>query len=69
MSLFWDHFDADRRTKLQPIADLRESLAEVCEGFALLDGIPRWQKRQTLLTELKKLADYYRRSSTWDELE
>jgi hypothetical protein len=68
MSLFWQHFNADDRTKLQAIGELREALAEMCEGFALDNTLPKWQRRQTLLTELKKLADYYRRSETWQEV-
>ncbi len=67
MSLFWDNFNSNGKAKLKVIAELRESLADVCEGFALRSGLPRWQRRQTLLTELKKLADHYRRSETWQE--
>lgn len=69
MSLFWQHFNSSAPAVRRSIADFRENLAEVCEGFAILEDLPRWQKRQTLLAELKRLADYYRRSDTWDEIE
>jgi hypothetical protein len=68
MGLFWEHFNSDDRARCQVISDLRESLGELCEGFALDDTLPRWQRRQTLLTELKKLADYYRRSENWGDV-
>ncbi|MFN4260462.1 MAG: hypothetical protein ACK4RK_14305 [Gemmataceae bacterium] len=68
MSIFWENFNSNGKARQQAIGDLRESLAEICEGFALHHALPRWQRRQVLLTELKKLADYYRQSTVWEEL-
>jgi hypothetical protein len=68
MSLFWQNFNSNGTARQQSIAALRESLADVCEGFTLQDAVPRWQRRQTLLTELKKLLDYYRHSEAWQDV-
>lgn len=65
MSPFWQNFVSDGRANQQPVNELRIALAEACENFALLQNLPKWQRRQTLLTELKKLADHYRRSDSW----
>jgi hypothetical protein len=68
MSMFWKNFESNGRVRSAAVGELRESLGEVCESFALLADLPRWQRRQSLLAELQRLADFYRRSETWDAL-
>ena len=68
MSLFWKNFETNGRVKTRAVADLREALGEACESFALLADLPRWQKRQSLLAELQRLTDFYRRSEPWEEI-
>jgi hypothetical protein len=67
MGLFWQNFNSNGQSRQRAVAELRESLAELCEGFAVTAALPRWQRRQTLLAELKKLSDYYRRSESWED--
>jgi hypothetical protein len=68
MSIFWKNFESNGRARARAVGQLRESLAEACESFALMADLPRWQKRQGLLAELQRLTEYYRRSETWDEI-
>ncbi len=68
MSPFEKNFETDNRAKVLAVGELREALAEACESFALMADLPRWQKRQSLLAELKRLADFYRRSEAWEDI-
>jgi hypothetical protein len=64
MSPFWRNFQANGKSKCEPVNQLREALAEVCEDFAV-SRLPLGVKRNALLKELKQLADHYRDSANW----
>jgi len=68
MSIFWKNFESNGRARAHAVGELRESLAEACESFALRADLLRWQKRQSLLAELQRLTEYYRRSEAWDDI-
>jgi hypothetical protein len=68
-SPFYQHFKDNGRTKQRAVSQLRENLADACEGFAFLTEIPQSQRRFLLLKELKRLADHYRQSEHWDGIE
>lgn len=68
MSPFWQNFNNNGKARHAPVNELRQALAEACEDFALLTKMPKWQRKQTLLTELKNLADHYRIWGTWRDV-
>jgi hypothetical protein len=63
-SPFWHNFESNGRATHAPVNDLREALAEVCEDFAAA-RLPLGYKRNALLKELTRLAEFYRDSTNW----
>jgi len=66
MSPFWRNFEDNGKARSAPVNQLREALAEVCEDFACVD-LPVGVKRNALLKELNRLAEFYRDTSNWPE--
>jgi len=66
MSPFWRNFENNGKAKHAPVNDLRDALAEVCEDFATV-RLPLGYKRNALLKELTRLAEFYRDTSNWPE--
>jgi len=64
MSPFWQDFNANRKCKDETVSSFRETLAEVCQAFALAD-LPTPRKRGILMRELRRLADHYQEWRTW----
>lgn len=64
MSPFWRNFENNSKVKHAPVGELREALAEVCEDFAA-SRLPLGYKRNALLKELNRLAEFYRDTTNW----
>jgi hypothetical protein len=64
MSPFWRNFENDGKSRHVPVNELRIALAEACEDFATAP-LPVGCKRNALLKELTRLAEFYRDTSNW----
>ena len=68
MSPFWRNFENNTKARHEPVSQLRETLAEVCEDFAMA-RLSTGYKRNALLKELNRLAIHYRDTANWPEVE
>ena len=68
MSPFWRNFENNGKTTHEPVNQLREALAEVCEDFATA-RLSTGYKRNALLKELNRLSIHYRDTANWPEVE
>jgi hypothetical protein len=66
MSPFWQDFNANRKLRDEEVNSFRETLAEVCQTFALAD-LPATRKRGVLMRELRRLCDHYQDWRNWDD--
>ncbi len=64
MSPFWQNFENNSKARHNSVNDLRMALAEACEDFAATP-LPTGCKRNALLKELTRLAEFYRDTSNW----
>jgi hypothetical protein len=64
MSPFWQNFENNGKARHSALSHLRETLAEACEDFAQT-RLPMGAKRNALLKELNRLAEFYRDTSNW----